>query len=83
MPPFRVGVVVLQELKRLAEPSDAFVWDGSWFGHPGSELIDQYAGTPELREIIDGGETTDRIERHFARDVEQFRAARLPYLMYQ
>jgi len=41
---FEAGVVVLVGLKGLSVPPDAFAWDGSWFGHPGSELIDMYAG---------------------------------------
>lgn len=34
-------------------PDGAFQWDGSWFGHPGTELIDEYMGTPRIREMID------------------------------
>lgn len=41
---FAAGVQILVGLKSLASPSEAFVWDGSWFGHPGTELIDMYAG---------------------------------------
>lgn len=42
---FEAGVRILVGLKGLAQPAEAFVWDGSWFGHPGTELIDEYAGT--------------------------------------
>jgi hypothetical protein len=41
---FAAGVQVLVGLRALSSPPEAFVWDGSWFGHPGSELIDMYAG---------------------------------------
>ena len=41
---FEAGVRILVGLKGLSQPPDAFVWDGSWFGHPGTELIDEYAG---------------------------------------
>lgn len=42
---FTQGTVILVAVKNLSVPSESFVWDGSWFGHPGTELIDQYAGT--------------------------------------
>lgn len=37
--PFLVATVVLQSFQKLANPKTAFVWDGSWFGHPGTQLI--------------------------------------------
>lgn len=41
---FEAAVKVLVGLRSLSSPPEAFVWDGSWFGHPGTELIDSYAG---------------------------------------
>lgn len=41
---FEAGVAILVALKGLATPPEAFAWDGSWFGHPDTELIDMYAG---------------------------------------
>jgi hypothetical protein len=41
---FTQATAILLALKGLSDPPESFVWDGSWFGHPGSELIDQYAG---------------------------------------
>lgn len=38
---FASGIAVLCAFRDLAEPPEAFQWDGSWFGHPGTELIDQ------------------------------------------
>ena len=45
------GVEILGAVQEVAPPGD-FQWDGSWFGHPGSELVDFYAGTPRLREQL-------------------------------
>lgn len=42
--PFASGIRVLCAIRDLSTPADAFYWDGSWFGHPGTELIDFYAG---------------------------------------
>ena len=42
---FDAAVKVLIQMKALSSPPEAFVWDGSWFGHPGTELVDMYAGT--------------------------------------
>lgn len=39
--PFASGVQILCAFRDLANPKESFQWDGSWFGHPGTELIDQ------------------------------------------
>jgi hypothetical protein len=41
---FKSATIILSILKELSIPSSSFIWDGSWFGHPGTELIDEYAG---------------------------------------
>ena len=38
---FLSGTKILCAVRDLASPPEEFVWDGSWFGHPGSQLIDQ------------------------------------------
>eukprot|EP01032_Pedospumella_encystans_P025769 gene25769-29113_t len=40
--PFVQGVQILCAMRDLSVPADAFQWDGSWFGHDGTELIDFY-----------------------------------------
>ena len=80
-PLFSNAASVLVALRDLSPPG-AFVWDGSWFGHPGSELIDQYAGTPRLRELIDAGASAGDLVAAFAPDASDFREARAPFLLY-
>jgi uncharacterized protein YbbC (DUF1343 family) len=80
-PLFTSGVEILVTLKEVSPPS-TFVWDGSWFGHPGSQLIDEYAGTPLLRERIDAGWSTQDIIASFADDVQEFVQSRQTYLLY-
>jgi uncharacterized protein YbbC (DUF1343 family) len=82
MTPFAAGVHVLVNLRRLSSPIESFVWDGSWFGHPGTELIDTYAGTPRLREMIDAGIDAANIIAAFAPEADRFRSYRGPYLLY-
>ncbi len=79
---FAYGVRILCALRDLADPKDAFAWDGSWFGHPGTELIDEYAGTPQLRELIDAGHSADYITDYFLQDAQLFRETRKPFLLY-
>jgi len=39
--PFLNGVRILCAFRDLSIPRSAFQWDGVWFGHPGTELIDE------------------------------------------
>jgi len=81
--PFLVATEILRSFMVLAEPREAFVWDGSWFGHPGTELIDDYAGTPEYREMLNDFQISPKqIYSHFQPQAEQFRRFREPFLMY-
>eukprot|EP00128_Syssomonas_multiformis_P013659 Colp12_sorted_trinity150504_noHs@13446 len=80
--PFVQGVQILCAMRDLSTPSDAFQWDGSWFGHAGTELIDFYAGTPTLREMIDSGLQSEDIVKVYAQDVALFRHQRKQYLLY-
>lgn len=80
--PFANGVRILCAIRDLAQPSDDFQWDGSWFGHPGSQLIDEYAGTDSLRMMIDDGWNSDTIIRFYQADTVRFRKTRQPYLLY-
>mmetsp|Transcript_76995 Transcript_76995/g.154441 ORF Transcript_76995/g.154441 Transcript_76995/m.154441 type:complete len:411 (-) Transcript_76995:26-1258(-) len=80
-PAFTGAIEILIALKDLG--GDAFAWDGSWFGHPGTELIDEYAGTPLVREYIDAGVlSADEISAAFAEDIALFRQKRAPFLIY-
>jgi hypothetical protein len=80
--PFVSGVQVLCAIRDLSNPSDAFQWDGSWFGHPGTELIDFYAGTTAFREMVDAGMSAEDIVQNFSADVELFKQRRKSYLLY-
>ena len=66
----------------LVSPPGRFKWDGSWFGWEGATLFDRYAGTAELRNLIDGGATPEAVVASFARDEETWRRARARYLIY-
>jgi uncharacterized protein YbbC (DUF1343 family) len=79
---FETAVHILVTLKQQSTPSSAFVWDGSWFGHPGSILIDEYAGSADLRIMIDAGYSADDIVKHFERDEIIFRGLRQSSLLY-
>ena len=35
-----------------ASPDNKFVFDGSWFGHPGAHMFDTYAGNEEYRFVF-------------------------------
>jgi uncharacterized protein YbbC (DUF1343 family) len=76
-------VQVLCAIRDLSNPADAFQWDGSWFRHPGTELIDFYAGTPTLREAIDAGSTAEEVVAMYEADVALFRERRKPFLLYE
>ncbi len=81
---FRAGLEVLTALRDLSPPG-AFRWDGSWFGHDacnGTELIDDYMGTPRVREMIDAGLAASAVAAAFEEDAATFRVSRRPYLLY-
>ena len=79
---FLDGTRVLYALMNLSDPPTSFQWDGSWFGHPGTELIDQYAGTPIYREMLDAGYTPDEIISYFKNDEILFQITRRDVLLY-
>ena len=80
--PFAQGVRILCAIRDLSVPKSAFVWDGSWFGHPGTQLIDEYAGTPSLRQMIDAGLDSAQIVQTYEAEVALFRHQRKQYLLY-
>jgi uncharacterized protein YbbC (DUF1343 family) len=79
---FLDGTRILCAVRELSDPPSSFQWDGSWFGHPGTELIDQYAGTPLYREMIDSGLTPEEIASSFTNDEAQFLQIRKEVLLY-
>jgi hypothetical protein len=79
---FLDGTRILCAVKELSTPLTSFQWDGSWFGHPGTELIDQYAGTPLYREMIDEGRGAEEIVSMFANDEKIFHEIREKFLLY-
>lgn len=79
---FEEATAILIAVRDLSYPQDMFQWDGSWFGHPGTELIDQYAGTPLYREMIDAGFSSASIVKHFQSDAEAFSTTRQDVIMY-
>ena len=78
---FLSALYVLIDLK-LSSPNETFQWDGSWFGHPGTELIDEYMGTPLVRNMIDGGYSAEDINAYFLDDIENFASYRKQFLLY-
>ena len=80
---FLSGTKILCAVRDLATPPGAFVWDGSWFGHPGTELIDQYAGTSLYRSMLNNPSiSAEEIVDAFSDDVNAFTESRKPYLLY-
>ena len=79
---FQTGIDILIALRDLASPASAFQWDGSWFGHPGSELIDEYMGTTTFRTMMDLNYSAAEICNQYQDDVEHFKITRKPYLLY-
>ena len=68
----------------LAQPPEAFQWDGSWFGHPGTELIDSYAGTSVYRALLGNRSlTAEEVYGYFQPEARAFRETRRPYLLYK
>ena len=78
---FADGMRLLAALRNISPPG-RFQWDGSWFGWEGATLFDRYAGTDQLRKLIDGGATPEAVVASFARDEQVWRRARAPYLLY-
>ena len=78
---FADGMRLLVALRNVSPPG-RFRWDGSWFGWEGAQLFDLYAGTSELRALLDGGATPEAVVAAFARDEQAWRSARAPYLLY-
>jgi uncharacterized protein YbbC (DUF1343 family) len=78
---FSTGLHLLTALRDASE-SRRIIWDGSWFGQPGAQLIDRYAGTPHLREMIDRGATAAEIESAFEAESAEFEKYRQPFLLY-
>jgi beta-N-acetylhexosaminidase len=81
-PSFETALSILVTLRKMAVPLSSFSWDGSWFGHPGNELIDDYMGTPRVRELINGGFSARAISIAFSKDASDFSTARKPFLLY-
>ena len=80
-PTFMVALQMLIVTKQLS-PDGAFQWDGVWFGHPGTELIDEYMGTPHVREMIDDGANAQDIYDTCVRnDLKNFLAFRDEFLI--
>ena len=77
---FGEGMKLLVALRETN--SSAFRFDGSWFGQPGTVLIDRYAGTPRLRELIDAGLSWHEVAGAFSAEARTFEAARKPFLLY-
>ena len=78
---FADGMRLLDALHDVSPPG-RFKWDGSWFGWEGATLFDRYAGTDQLRKLIDGGATPEAVVALFSRDEETWRRARARYLIY-
>lgn len=80
---FRSATTLLKLLKSASTSASDFQWDGSWFGHPGNELVDQYAGTDEFRIMLDNNASVESIVSHFEPDRLKFEESRKSYLLYQ
>ncbi len=81
-PSFKAALEILISLKELSSPLESFQWDGSWFGHPGTELIDDYMGNQKVRELIDSGKDAEYIYDYFKNDKLYFMELRKEYLLY-
>ena len=78
---FGAAVELLVAL-RDASPSGQIAWDGSWFGTPGPQLVDEYAGTPRLRELLAAGEAAKDIQQAFEEEAQAFERTRRRFLLY-
>ena len=65
-------------------PSTAFYFDGSWFGHPGTQLIDYYSGTFLYRQMLEDVKnyTVEDIVKYFQDDIKRFTKDRHRFLFY-
>lgn len=80
---FLAGIKIICAARDLSNPPEEFQWDGVWFGHPGTELVDQYAGTALFRELLEAGEMSpEQIEAVFEEDVRVFTETRREFLLY-
>jgi uncharacterized protein YbbC (DUF1343 family) len=74
-------VLQLVEIIRRLHPAD-FAWRGTNQREPTLLTIDRLAGTDAARKAIEAG-TLPELLRKSEQDVESFRSARAPYLLYQ
>jgi uncharacterized protein YbbC (DUF1343 family) len=75
------GVAVIEELRR-ADPT-AFAWRPPPYEYEHRlQPIDILAGSPRLREAIDGGASAASIAASWHDDEAGFRALRAPFLLY-
>ena len=82
---FKAATIILicfKELSRPAADVDGFLWDGGWFGYPGPQLVDMYAGTTLFREMIDAGKSVQEIIDTFKVETDTFFETRKPFLLY-
>ena len=85
MPTFATAAQILLLTMRFSGSN--FSWDGSWFGQPGSILIDRYAGTPKFRTRLNewsknSSKSGVDAVNFFEPDVVSFQNRRKPYLLY-
>lgn len=78
--PVRTVLQLLEVVRRL-HPTD-FSWLGANRREPTLMTIDRLAGTDAARKAIDAGSVAELVRR-CDHDVESFRAARAPFLLYQ
>ena len=78
--PVRTVLQLLEVVRRL-QPTD-FAWLGANRREPTLMTIDRLAGTDAARKAVDAGSVSELV-RNCDRDVESFRAARAPFLLYQ
>ena len=80
--PFEVGICYIIALRDLATPFSSFQFDGSWFGHPGTELFDDYTGDNQVRLDIEAGLKAEQISAKYRYDKKEWERIRKPYLLY-
>lgn len=71
------------ELVAALRDAVGLTWDGSLFGTPGGRLLDLYAGTPKLRELLEAGASAAEVVAAFAGDAAAWEDARRPFLLYE
>ena len=80
--PFEVGICYIIAFKDLAMPLSSFQFDGSWFGHPGTELFDDYTGDVQVRLDIEKGLSAHQIAMKYKIDGKEWQRIRQPFLLY-